>query len=152
MKRLLLLFCLLSVGFLSYGQRTIKGIVSDEAGEPLIGANVVAKGSATGTVTDIDGSYSIIVPPDVTMLTVTYTGFYSQDVAIGNLNEINITMEEGVLIQEVVVTSFGIKKDKSNLGYNVAQLTKEDLTMAHTTNINRRFNILIFLQFFIRST
>ncbi|MDZ4707541.1 MAG: SusC/RagA family TonB-linked outer membrane protein [Saprospiraceae bacterium] len=135
MKRLILFLCLLSVGFLSYGQRTIKGIVTDEAGEPLIGANVVAKGAETGTVTDLDGSYSIIVPPNVTILTFTYTGFNTQDVSIENLSEINVTMEEGVTIQEVVVTSFGIKKDKSNLGYNVTQLTSEELSMAHTTNV-----------------
>lgn len=135
MKRLLLLFCLLSIGFLSYGQRTIKGIVSDEAGEPLIGANVVAKGTAIGTITDIDGSYTIIVPANVTELTITYTGFETTDIAIENLTEINVTLQEGVTIQEVVVTSFGIKKDKSNLGYNVTQIESKDLTMAHTTNV-----------------
>ncbi len=135
MKRLTLLFCLFLMAASGFAQRTIKGVVTDESGEPLIGANVVAKGTAIGTVTDVDGAYSIIVPSEVTELTFTYTGFYPQDVAIGTLTEINAVLEEGVTIQEVVVTSFGIKKDKSNLGYNVSQLNSEELTVAHTTNI-----------------
>jgi len=135
MKRLILLFILLITVSTAFTQRTIKGMVTDEAGEALIGANVVAKGSSIGTVTDVDGAYSIIVPENVTELTFSYTGFNPKDVSIGTLSEINVILEEGVSIQEVVVTSFGIKKDKSNLGYNVSQLNSEELTMAHTTNI-----------------
>jgi TonB-linked SusC/RagA family outer membrane protein len=135
MKRLSLFLSLLFLATLGFSQRTINGVVKDNKGEPLIGASVLAKGTDRGTVTDIDGAYSLNVPENVSILTFSYTGFTSRDIPIENLTEINVSMEEGATIQEVVVTAFGIKKDKSNLGYGVTQISSGDLTTAHTTNI-----------------
>ncbi|MEP7322012.1 MAG: SusC/RagA family TonB-linked outer membrane protein [Saprospiraceae bacterium] len=135
MKRLNFILCLLFLSSLVFSQRTIKGLVKDNTGEPLIGASIVAKGTDVGTVTDIDGAYSLNVPASVTILTFTYTGFTPQEIAIENLTEVNVSLQEGVEIQEIVVTAFGIKKDKSNLGYGVTQLTSSEITQAHTTNV-----------------
>ncbi len=135
MKRFVILITLFYFATAAFSQRIVKGTVTDNKGEPLIGAGVLAKGTNAGTVTGIDGTYTLNVPANTTELTFTYTGFSSKDVAIGNLEVVDVSMEEGVLLQEVVTTAFGIKKDKSNLGYAVSQLPAEQLTTAHTTNI-----------------
>lgn len=137
MKRLLLLLCMLSTAFLSFGQRTIKGIVSDNAGEPLIGANVVAKGTEIGTITDVDGSYSIDIPGNVTVLTFTYTGFNPRDINVENLTEINVTLQEGVAIQEVVVTALGIQREKRALGYSVTTVDKKLIEERPQSDVGR---------------
>ena len=135
-KRLLLLLSMvvLSLG-ISYAQKSISGTVLNDQKEPLIGASVVVKGTTAGAITDIDGKYSLSVPSDATTLVISFTGFTTQEIPIGASSVIDITLEEGAALQEVVVTAFGIKKDKSNLGYGVSQVTSEDLTMAHTTNV-----------------
>ncbi|HNR06962.1 MAG TPA: SusC/RagA family TonB-linked outer membrane protein [Saprospiraceae bacterium] len=137
MKRLFLFVCLLGSAISAFGQRTISGKVTDSGGEALIGANVVAKGTEIGTVTDIDGSYSINVPGEVTILTFTYTGFTPKDVVIGNASELNVIMEEGVAIQEVVVTALGIQREKRALGYSVTTVDKKLIEERPQTDVGR---------------
>jgi TonB-linked SusC/RagA family outer membrane protein len=135
-KRLLLL---LSMAFLTIGsalaQRTISGSIKDDKGEAMVGASVVVKGTTTGTVTDVDGKFSLNVPKDAATLVVSFTGFTSKEIAIGASNEIEVTLEEGKVLEEAVITAFGIKKDKSNLGYSVSSVSNQELTTGHTTNI-----------------
>lgn len=135
-KRLLLL---LSMAFLALGsalaQRTITGSVKDNSGEAMVGASVVVKGTTTGTITDVDGKFSLNIPKDASTLVVSFTGFSAQEVALGASNALDITLQEGKILEEAVITAFGIKKDKSNLGYSASGITSEDLTTAHTTNI-----------------
>ena len=136
MKKLLLVWSiiLVSIGSIQ-AQKTITGTVNSDKGEPLVGASVIVKGTTTGGLTDLDGKYSVSVPNDATTLVVSFTGFTPKEVAIGAMSVVDVILEEGAALQEVVVTAFGIKKDKSNLGYGVSQVSSEDLTMAHTTNI-----------------
>jgi TonB-linked SusC/RagA family outer membrane protein len=135
-KRLLLLLsmALLSVGSM-LAQRTVSGSIKDDKGEAMVGASVIVKGTTTGTITDIDGKFSLNVPKDATTLVVSFTGFTTKEVALGANNVLDITLEEGKVLEEAVVTAFGIKKDKSNLGYAVSTINNEELTTAHTTNI-----------------
>ena len=135
-KRLLLLLsmALLTIGS-ALAQRTITGSVKDDKGESMVGASVVVKGTTTGTITDIDGKFSLNVAKEASTLVISFTGFDSKEVAIGASNVVDVTMSEGKLLEEAVVTAFGIKKDKSNLGYSNGNITSEDLTMAHTTNV-----------------
>jgi TonB-linked SusC/RagA family outer membrane protein len=135
-KRLLLLLsmALLTIGS-ALAQRTITGLIKDDKGEAMVGASVVVKGTTTGTITDIDGKFSLNVPKDAATLVVSFTGFETKELALGASNTIDVTMAEGKLLEEAVVTAFGIKKDKSNLGYGVSNITSEDLTMGHTTNV-----------------
>ncbi len=136
MKKALLFWSLLVLPVCSiFAQRTLSGMVSSDNGEALVGASVVVKGTTQGSITDIDGKFIVSVPSDAKILVISYTGFTSQEIAIGTSNVINITLAEGKVLEEAIVTAFGIKKDKSNLGYGVSQVTSEDLTMAHTTNI-----------------
>ena len=83
MKKHLLVLSLTFFGAISvFAQRTISGKVADAGGEPLIGASVVVKGTSSGTVTDIDGSYSLSVPSDSKILVYSYTCLlYTSDAA-----------------------------------------------------------------------
>ncbi len=127
MKRLslvlsLVLFC---VGFMM-AQRTVSGTITDEGGEPLIGASILVKGTSTGTVTDVDGSYSLSVPDGNNTLVISYTGFATQEVELGASNVVDLALAEDVeQLSEVVVTGLGIKKEKKALGYGVSTISTE---------------------------
>ena len=74
-----------------YGQRTLSGTVTDASnGEPLIGANILAVGTSSGTITEIDGSFTLEVPEGVTALQVSYTGYRTLEVPIGASNTLDI--------------------------------------------------------------
>ena len=83
-----------SVEGVAQSERTIRGQVKDKNGEPLIGVNVMVKGTGTGTTTDIDGNYLIANVPENAVLQFSYIGFLSQEVTSGNQTQINITLME----------------------------------------------------------
>ena len=128
MKRLLLVLpmVLLSLA-MAMAQRTITGTVADNTGQPLIGANVVIKGTSTGTVTDIDGNYSIRVPEDKNTLVFSYTGYTTQEVEIGVSNVVDVTLAEGVVLETAVVTALGIEREEKSLGYAVQSLEGDQI-------------------------
>lgn len=130
MKKLLLALSLVVFAVVgAMAQRTISGKVTDKNGQPLIGASVLVKGTTTGTVSDIDGSYSLAVPANGSILVFSYTGYNSQEVTLGTSNAVDISLEENAQqLNEVLVTSIGIKRDKKALGYAVTNLTNEDIT------------------------
>ena len=93
----------------------ITGKIIDALGEPLIGVNVVLKGSTAGTISDIDGNYSLKVPEGKGEIQFSYIGYRNVVLPIGNKTVINVTMEEdSKVLGEVVVTALGIEK-KPNL-------------------------------------
>lgn len=88
----------------------VTGIVKDTNGEPIIGANVTVKGQSIGTITDIDGRFVLDAPKNA-VLQITYIGFTSQDVKIGNKKEIVVTLAEDTeTLDEVVVVGYGTQK------------------------------------------
>ncbi|RMD97278.1 MAG: SusC/RagA family TonB-linked outer membrane protein, partial [Bacteroidetes bacterium] len=100
-----------------YGQRTLTGTVTDASnGEPLIGANILAVGTSTGTITDIDGSFTLEVPDGVTTLQVSYTGYRTLEVPIGASNTIDIQLEPGSILNEIVVIGYGTVKREDATG------------------------------------
>ena len=133
---LLLLVVLCAVGT-TLAQRTITGQIVDDAGEPLIGANVVVKGTTIGTVTDFDGNYSLEIPEDNAILVVSYTGYATQELTVGPSSEMNITMSEGVELGEVVVTGLGIKREKKALGYGVSSISQSEIEGLPEADIGR---------------
>lgn len=135
-KILLLLFLVFGSATVMLAQRTVNGVVSDVGGEPLIGASVVATNDATvGTITDIDGSFSLDVPDGTTSLEVSYTGYGTQIIDITSDDNFDIQLTEGELIDEVVVTALGIKRDEKSLGYSVQELGGENLNRTQSSNI-----------------
>ncbi len=99
-------------GTFSPGQGgTVSGYVKDDFGEPLIGANVMVKGSTVGTITDINGYYSLEVPPHGKSLVISYTGYSSLDTRIGG-SRMDLNLSEGVMLEEVAVTALGKSKNK----------------------------------------
>jgi TonB-linked SusC/RagA family outer membrane protein len=117
-------------------QRTVTGKVTDEKGNPVPNVSVQVKGTTIGTVSKADGSYSLIVPATGRALVFSSVNMLSQEVNIGSDAVINVELKgEDKIMSEVVVTAFGIKKDKKTLGYDVTQLNAQELTQGHTTNI-----------------
>lgn len=114
-----------ALGF-AIAQRTITGTVSDQKGEPMIGASVLVKGTTAGTVTDIDGKYSLNVPAGATTLVFSFVGYQTQEVTLGASNTVDISLGESTL-QEVVVTAIGIQREKKALGYSAVDLKSDDL-------------------------
>jgi hypothetical protein len=89
----------------------IAGTVTDSKGEPIVGANVVIKGTTTGTITDADGKYVITDVPSKATVVVSYIGFTTQEIPVGNKSQLNITLaEDSQQLGEVVVTALGIVK------------------------------------------
>ena len=116
-------------------EKNLTGTVTNEAGEPLVGATVLAKGSQQGTLTDERGSFRITVPDDVTTLIVSYIGYITQEVEIGNRTTINITMLEGVSqLDEVVVVGYGTQERKDLTGA-VASVNNQDITALPAVNV-----------------
>ena len=115
-------------------QKTLKGAVKDADGAPLPGVTVVVKGTTFGTITDIDGNYSLTnVPPDATLV-FSFVGMHSQEVAIGNKTTLNVTMEEETIgLDEVVAVGYGTQK-KVNLTGSVSSVSGEEMLKRPVTN------------------
>lgn len=115
--------------------RVITGTVTDEANSPLPGVNIIAKGTTTGTTTDLDGKYSLSVPADA-ILSFSYIGFISQEHEVGNRNVINIQLVADVKsLSEVVVVGYGVQK-KVTVSGSVATVKGEDLIKSPTVNLS----------------
>ena len=96
----------------------ISGTVTDNNGESMPGVNVVIKGTIVGQVTDMDGRYTITVPSQEAVLAFSFIGYAPQEIIVGTQRNINITLSEDTrLIDEVVVTAFGIKRQARTLTY-----------------------------------
>lgn len=136
-KQLLLVFlCLLmsNVMLLAQVKKTVTGVVKDNSGAGLIGATVAEKGTSNRVLTDQDGSFSIKVSPKAA-LTISYIGFKSKDLAVGDESSLAIALEvENSALSEVVVTSFGISRKQKAVGYATTTIKSEDLTQAGTPN------------------
>jgi TonB-linked SusC/RagA family outer membrane protein len=139
MKKLSLVLTLVFfVVGITMAQRTISGTVTDESGETLIGATILAQGTTTGTVTDFDGKYALTVPDGATVLVVSYTGFATEEVAIGVSDVIDVTLAESAeQLTEVVVTGLGIKREKKALGYAVTTLGSKDIELRPEADVAR---------------
>ncbi len=109
---------LLFMAQLTFGQQTITGtVVENVKNEPLIGASITVTGTTTGAVTDIDGKFSLVVPDNATILTVSFVGYTSKDIVLkkGETN-LTITLEEGGSLQELVVVGYTTQKKKDLTG------------------------------------
>ena len=112
--------------------KKITGTVVDAAG-PVIGASVVEKGSSNGVITDFDGNFTINVKSGATIV-ISYVGYETQEIKVGNQSAFNITLkEDDALLEEVVVVGYGVQKKKLVTGATV-QVKGEDIAKLNTTN------------------
>ena len=127
---------LLAATMYSYGQRTISGTVtSSKDKQPLIGAVILVEKTAIGTSTDIDGKYSLIVPDSAKNLIFSYTGMKTRTVLItGTTMDLALDENEKVL-EDVVVTALGVKRDRKALGYATQQISGSDVNQAKDANL-----------------
>ena len=115
--------------------KTIKGQILDETGESMIGVSVLVKGTTIGTGTDFDGNYTLEVPSGKNILEISYIGYKTKEITIGNNSLINIKMEPDTqALDEVVVIGYGTVK-KRDLTGAVASMKNEDVTVAPTSNV-----------------
>jgi TonB-linked SusC/RagA family outer membrane protein len=117
-------------------EQTIRGRVTDaDSQEPLPGVNVLAKGTVTGTVTDIDGNYQISVGDEVETLVFSSIGFKSLEVDINGRNVIDVMLAADIQsLEEVVVTALGIAKESKTLGYATSKVKPEEFNVNRTPN------------------
>lgn len=124
---------LMLASFSVYAQRTISGKITDDLNEGLPGATVLVKGSAKGTVTDLDGAYSIEVPSDESVLVFSYVGYDSKEETVGARSIINMVLTSSVSnLDEVVVTGYSSQSKKEITGA-VTSVDSEELTKVPAT-------------------
>ena len=116
--------------------KNISGVVKDETGEPVIGANVVVKGTTNGTVTDMNGRYSLEVP-EGGVLQISYIGYNTQEVKVGSGDVVNVSLrEDSEALDEVVVIGYGTVK-KSDLTGAVGSVQMKDVSQVGITSADR---------------
>jgi TonB-linked SusC/RagA family outer membrane protein len=122
------------VNALQQQKKTITGTIVDEAGEPIIGANIVEVGTTNGTVTDVDGKFSLNVDNNAT-IHISYIGYLDQEFAIGNQTTLNVVLSEDTeLLEEVVVVGYGTQR-KETLTGSIASISASDITTTKTENL-----------------
>ena len=137
-KKLLLSLALcLGTASLSWAQTTVKGIVTDETGEPLIRAGVLVEGTTIGTITGIDGDYVLSVPEGAVNLVFSFIGLADQTVAIAGQTEINVVLKaDQTFLDEVVVVGYATVKRRDLLG-SVSSVGSDKLTEQPVTTVSQ---------------
>ncbi|WP_203296056.1 SusC/RagA family TonB-linked outer membrane protein [Luteirhabdus pelagi] len=130
-KLLLTLFTFLVVQIGFAQEETITGTVTDDSGVPLLGVNILVKGTSTGAQTDFDGNFTIEASQGQTLV-FSYIGFTPKEVTVGASNTIDVTLEQGEELETVVVTALGISREKKTLGYATEEVSGEEVNTVTT--------------------
>lgn len=114
----------------------IKGTITDIDGQPLSGANILEKGTTNGTLADFDGNFSIKVTDSNAILVISYIGFTTKEIIVGDQNNISVILEESAAgLDEVVITALGISREKKSLTYSAQEVSNDDLTKVKQINV-----------------
>ena len=125
--RLTMIVAFLAVGFNAFAQNTVTGTVKDAAGEPVIGASVFVKDTQNGTVTNLDGSFTLPGVRQGAVLEISCIGYANQEIT-WNRGPVNVVLvEDAEMLEGTVVTALGIKRSTKALGYAVTELKSEEL-------------------------
>ena len=135
-KKLLLIFFSIFFCASLHAQKLVKGKVLDAlTSSPLPGVSVSIKGSNVGTVTNVNGEYSIQANSQ-SVLVFKFLGYSNQEVLLGNRETVNINLnEDNTQLSEVVVTALGIKREEKSIGYSAQQIKGDDLTLTKEQNV-----------------
>ncbi|OXB02618.1 SusC/RagA family TonB-linked outer membrane protein [Flavobacterium oncorhynchi] len=137
MKKIFLIFMIVFTAQVSLAQvKNVKGVITDSDGMPLPGASVAVQGGQKGSTTDFDGLYTIEVTKGQTLV-FTYVGLETQSIVVGDATTINVKMVPAAsnALNEVVVTSLGLKKTRKSLTYAAQELKGEELTRVKDANV-----------------
>ncbi|MCV9928897.1 TonB-dependent receptor [Flavobacterium sp. LS1R49] len=137
MKKIFLIFMIVFTAQVSLAQvKNIKGVITDSDGMPLPGATVAVQGGQKGTVTDFDGVFTIDAQKGQTLV-FTYVGLETQNIAVGDATTVNVQLKTAIsnALNEVVVTSLGVKKSKKSLTYATQELKGEELVRVKDANV-----------------
>lgn len=136
-SRLLLIAFLVAFCQWSYAQqKQITGHIVDTNGEPAIGASILEKGTQNGTISDVNGNFKLSVGPKA-VLQISYVGYKSVEIPVGNKNKLNITMEEDTeVLDEVVVVGYGAQKKESVVGA-ISQVSSKELLQSPAANVSQ---------------
>ncbi len=110
-------------------------VVASENGESIPGAHVFIKGTTTGTITDMNGKFNILVPGGETILVFSFLGYEPIEIPSGGLSDIRVSLKESTeQIEEVVITALNISREKSSLGYSLTQVGSDEFTQVKQSN------------------
>ena len=115
---------------------TVTGtVVSASDQSPLPGVNVIIKGTNEGTITDVNGNYTLEVEGENTILVFSYVGFLSEEIEVGSQSVVNVSLAEHIeALEEIIVTGLSIERDKESLGYSVSQLQGDEVNEVKADN------------------
>lgn len=117
----------------------ITGLVTDERGEPVIGANVIEKGTTNGVITDLDGKFALSVPPNA-ILQISYIGYIAQNIPVKNQKSFSILLvDDSQSLEEVVVVGYGVTQKKDLTG-SIAQIQAGDLQNLAVQRVDQALN------------
>ena len=114
----------------------VEGTIVDSGGQPLPSANILEKGTQNGTQSDFDGKFSISVTDKNSVLVISYLGFVTQELMVGDQTNLNITLaDDTAKLDEIVVTALGIKRSKSALSYATQSLDNDQFNQARNSDL-----------------
>ncbi len=127
----------LLLSFPLFSQSTVAGKVTDaDSGEPLIGVSIVVKGTAKGTVSDLDGSYQLELVQGENTLVFTFVGYKTTEVAVNGQATLDVALQtDAIGLSEITVTALGISREKKSLGYAVQEVNGDNLNKAKDANL-----------------
>lgn len=136
--RLFLVALFLVMGQVAHAQNQVQvqGTILDSTGEPLPGVNVVIKGTTSGTVSDLDGKYSLDTPSDAVLI-FSFVGFMSQEIPVNNQTEINVTLADDTSdLDEFIVVGYGLQR-KSDLTGSISSLKSEEINRLPVSDVSQ---------------
>ena len=139
MKKQYLFLSLLGILMVQFGfaqEKIISGTVVDDSGLPLPGATIVVENTTRGVSTDFDGNYSISAAVNEVLI-FSFVGYTDQRITVGSSDTYNVTLQAGNELEEVVVTSLGIKREKQALGYAVSEVDSGALEQRAEGDVGR---------------
>jgi TonB-linked SusC/RagA family outer membrane protein len=137
-KSYIMLFLMIcSLASPAFAQQQISGkVTSAEDGLPLPGVSILIQGTSTGTVTDVDGNYTIEVPGTDAVLIFSFIGYQNKNLTAGNNSTLNVTLSvKTSQLEEVIVTAFGISQEKKSLGYAAQNIGADEIIRTKQPNV-----------------
>lgn len=133
-KILFIIVMCFALGSSAFAQLAVTGVVTGEDGIGIPGVTVLQKGTGNGTITDLDGKYTLKLPPDA-VIVFSFVGMKAKEIAVNGSSTINVQLEtDAVGISEVVVTALGIERESKQIGYAMTKIDGAELATLNTVN------------------